>query len=104
MALTAFFESKVLNSSLLQNRNLSEMSDDNQNNKNRYFSNEDTIVRRAWIESALAGARSSVLTGQLSASDLPEASVPAHEPDQAHDSRPSGPYLAWSASERRSGT
>lgn len=80
------------------------MSEDNQNNKNIYFSNEDTIIRRAWIESAVAGARSSVLADQPSVADLPDASTPIEEPRHSGDSRPAGPYLAWSAGERRSGT
>ena len=79
------------------------MSDENQNNKNQLFSNADTIVRRNWIESAVQSARSSLFTGPLDSAALPDAAV---QPEKGKARQPErrGPYLAWSAGERRSGT
>ncbi len=78
------------------------MSDEN--NKNIFFSNEDTIVRRAWIESALASARLSLSADRASAMGLPDGSCTTDEASGDDNAQPSGPYLAWSADERRSGT
>lgn len=88
------------------------MSD--KNKKEDFFRNEDTLVRRAWIESALDGARASLST----AFNAPEFGEPtgiraaaASELQVAPESiitvsgksRPAL-YVAWSAGRRRSGT
>jgi len=75
------------------------MSDENQNNKKSIFSNEDTIVRRAWIESAVQGARSSLTSVPPDAAPLADVAAPLD-----HDVGPQGPYLAWSGGRRCSGT
>ena len=82
------------------------------------FTNEDTIVRRAWIETALASVRSR-LGSQYPDPDAATAgtgidgSSPANDAEQNDSDRPalepaaarrSGLYVAWSAPARRSGT
>lgn len=102
-----FCENKVLNLQLHKistQVKYSAMSDENKKNKNMFFSNEDTIVRRAWIESALASVRSSLLLDEMPAADLPDVPSPAEQANSADSAQPAGPYLVWSADERRSGT
>jgi len=82
----------------------------NDNDKDDLFTNEDTLVRRAWIDSALDSVRSRLGNTQ----DRPEPdSEPAEAPADndrsatACSSRRAGRpklYVAWSAEERRSGT
>jgi hypothetical protein len=88
------------------------MSD--KNRKNSMFSNQDTLVRRAWIESALNSVKSHLdpnlaeyglvpevagLTDPAAASQQNATSSPA-----AGDRSRPNLYVAWSAPERRSGT
>jgi hypothetical protein len=79
--------------------------------KEDLFTNEDTLVRRAWIDSALDSVRS-----RLGGSpDSGESADFDEESGQSADrSAAPGPaskraerpklYVAWSATERRSGT
>jgi len=86
------------------------MSD--KNIKEEFFRNEDTLVRRAWIESALDGVRAS-LSSSFNALEFGEpASTPAASELQptaetkvaaVGKNRPAL-YVAWSAGARRSGT
>jgi len=90
---------------------------DKKNNKNRPFTNEDTIVRRAWVESALEGVRERLQTDTTEADISDQGPVenvaaeaaavtPATVPETAQrpaSARP-GLYVAWSAPARRSGT
>lgn len=83
------------------------MSDKNE--KQHLFRNEDTLLRRAWIESALRGVRSSLKIG----ADTPEFGERASTDvsatvEQNSGARLSGTasrrpplYVAWSASRRR---
>ena len=83
------------------------------NNSDSLFSNQDTIVRRAWINSALEGVRSRLgvglesdaVAGNIDANG--DASVPAasgQPVDAASGAGQPGLYVAWSSQERRSGT
>lgn len=88
------------------------MSD--KNKKEEFFRNEDTLVRRAWIESALEGVRASLSSAfnapefgeptgirTAAAAELqipPEPRIP-----ESGKNRPAL-YVAWSAGRRRSGT
>jgi len=87
------------------------------NNNDSFFSNQDTIVRRAWIDSALEGVRSRLGVGlepdpvaghingvNIDASD--DAPAPTGQPAEAagESRQPAGLYVAWSSQERRSGT
>ena len=88
------------------------MSDKNKND--RLFRNEDTLVRRAWIESAIEGVRASLGSGfnalefgepinpPAALNNEPQATSKSRFP-AAGKNRPSL-YVAWSASARRSGT
>lgn len=84
-------------------------------NRNESFTNEDTIVRRAWIHSALASVRDRLKTaypdpdaatagtGVDGEDDDVEQSAGAagsHDTDAGR----SRLYVAWSSPERRSGT
>jgi hypothetical protein len=69
--------------------------------------NEDTLVRRAWIESAIQGVRSRM--GDMPAaedSSLYESETVEFEPHPREDMDSSGAHLvlAWDANARRSGT
>jgi hypothetical protein len=80
------------------------MADDKNNEKS--FSNEDTLVRRAWIDSALEGVRAQIdapLPAAETAAYVVEGAGMHPEQSEAEEERP-GLYLAWSADERRSGT
>lgn len=89
------------------------MSDKNKNSE--FFRNEDTLMRRAWIECALDGVRSSLESGlkamefgepvvgpNLAAPDV-RSSRPASAPAIAADAALKRPalYVAWSAGGRR---
>jgi hypothetical protein len=88
------------------------------NNSDSLFSNQDTIVRREWINSALDGVRSRLGSGQESdviAGNIDGANIEANEAEcastltgQAEEvaAAPAkrGLYVAWSSRERRSGT
>lgn len=80
----------------------------NKNKKNSMFSNQDTIVRRAWIESALESARSSRTENESDNYSHGHVALPlegesAAESPAGSDSQ-QGLYLAWSSQERFSGT
>jgi len=76
----------------------------NKNNNDSFFTNQDTIVRRAWINSALESARSRLapssehdaVIGYIDANDVGQAAAGSAE--QPHL------YVAWSSQARRSGT
>jgi len=88
------------------------------NNSDSLFSNQDTIVRREWINSALESVRSRLHTGQESdaiagcidsantavneGECIPEEQAQAKSPAEGTTQR--GLYVAWSSQERRSGT
>jgi hypothetical protein len=88
----------------------------NKKNNESIFSNEDTLVRRAWIDSALDSVRSHLSSGTSESETTSVASgdaASAHPEVSSQSSKPvvrSQPqerpnlYLAWSANERRSGT
>ena len=86
------------------------MSDDKHNKPE--FTNEDTIVRRAWIESALEGVRGRLNSiypefgaglQETGPDEIPEQ--PAARPDAAAPQRRRPQlYVAWSSPTRRSGT
>ncbi len=88
------------------------MSD--KNKKEVVFRNEDTLVRRAWIESALEGVRTSLSSSfntlEFGEPASPPAAVaperqPAADPkDAAVVNKRPALYVAWSAGVRRSGT
>ncbi len=95
------------------------MSDKKQNDT--AFTNEDTIVRRQWIESALESVRGQLDSGcpdpDAAISDTSVDGEPAQDTAET-DSGPAAEaagnprmdatrprlYVAWSAPERRSGT
>ena len=86
------------------------MSD--KNKEEDLFRNQDTLLRRAWIESALRGVRASLSGGadapefgERASCDAPVASETngAIRPGGAAAKRPAL-YVAWSAGHRRSGT
>jgi len=86
------------------------MSDKNE--EERSFRNKDTVLRRAWIESAIRGVRASLASGndapefgERASFDLPAASETncAIRSGGAAAKRPAL-YVAWSADRRRSGT
>jgi hypothetical protein len=73
------------------------------------ITNEDTLVRRAWIESAVEGVRARVETS-LSHAEV-DALVREEFPadiatcrEDAEDADRPELYLVWDADERRSGT
>jgi hypothetical protein len=94
----------------------------NKNNNNSIFTNQDTIVRRDWINSALDSVRSRLGSGSENdavAGDVvrnndsnavgqpPENPQPAEAAKAAKAQDSSGQphlYVAWSSQERRSGT
>lgn len=86
------------------------MSDKNE--KEQLFRNEDTLLRRAWIESAIQGVRSS-LSGGADAPEFGERpgtdgaaageTSRTGKPNSTAAKRPAL-YVAWSAGVRRSGT
>ena len=92
------------------------MSDKEQ--ENSLFSNEDTLVRRAWIESALTGVRSHLQahTGDpllisqgfdaAADSNFEPAAVKAETNAASQPAVSDKPrlYVAWSSGARRSGT
>jgi hypothetical protein len=80
----------------------------NKNNKDEFFRNEDTLMRRAWIESALEGVRST-LGSNFNALEFGEPAASSNPP--VSESRPSAAatqrpalYVAWSAGRRRART
>lgn len=83
------------------------------NNSDSLFSNQDTIVRRAWINSALEGVRSRLgvglesdaVAGNIDANGDARAPAASGQPaDAASGAGQPGLYVAWSSQERRSGT
>jgi len=81
-------------------------------NEEDLFHNQDTLLRRAWIESAIRGVRASLAScldapefGERVGIDAPVAAEPnsAARPGGAAAKRPAL-YVAWSAGRRRSGT
>ena len=88
------------------------------NNNDSLFSNQDTIVRREWINSALEGVRARLGSGldtgavdgnvdgiNIDTNDSAPASEESRQPAKAsRGSSQRGLYVAWSAQERRSGT
>jgi len=88
------------------------MSDKNKNEE--FFRNTDTLVRRAWIESALEGVRASLGSGLSAlefgdAADAPAAAGAERPPLAQSAGAPAGKskprlYVAWSAGIRRAGT
>jgi hypothetical protein len=89
---------------------------DNKHNKDPFFTNEATLLRRAWIEAAVNGVRARIDAGPDADSPIP---VAASEPRtlsivqpadaaalplmEAKRRRPNL-YVAWPVQERRSGT
>lgn len=82
--------------------------------RNESFTNEDTIVRRAWIESALESVRgrlniaypdpdAAIAGTGVDGEEKDDAEQSALEPGGARSGRPRL-YVAWSSPERRSGT
>jgi len=86
------------------------MSDKNE--KQDLIRNEDTLLRRAWIESALQGVRSSLASRSAAPEYGEPASAAAPVADQTNRgsdfsgtaSRRPALYVAWSAGRRRSAT
>jgi hypothetical protein len=86
------------------------MSD--KNKKQDLIRNEDTLLRRAWIESALQGVRSSLASRTAAPEYGERASTDAPAPEETNSvARFSGAaskrpalYVAWSAGRRRSAT
>jgi hypothetical protein len=86
------------------------MSDKNE--KQNLFRNKDTLLRRAWIESALQGVRASLESGAHAPEFGERASTDAPAPDKTNSaisssgaaSRRPALYVAWSAGRRRSAT
>jgi hypothetical protein len=87
----------------------------NKNNNDSIFTNQDTIVRRAWINSALDSVRSRLGSGtenaavaeNLDSNAVGQPSVESREPEAAErqdSSKQPHLYVAWSSQERRSGT
>jgi len=91
------------------------------NNSDAFFRNQDTIVRRAWINTALEGVRSRLAAGlepdavagnvdnmNVDANSDPRPpALSAQATDAANAASGSGQpglYIAWSSQERRSGT
>ena len=77
---------------------------ENKKQNEALITNEDTLVRRAWIESALEGVRSHIDAPLFpaEAGDLDWSADEECEPT-AESERPHL-YMAWSSRERRSGT
>jgi hypothetical protein len=84
----------------------------NKKHNDTVITNEDTLVRRAWIESAVESVRARINTplpqaesGSLVQDDDEDLNS-AHKPAQAKPVRGERPhlYVAWSAGVRRSGT
>jgi len=87
----------------------------NKKNNESIFSNEDTLVRRAWIDSALNSVRSHLSSGMSeseptsfvsadSASAQPEVSSQSSKPVVRSQPRERpNLYVAWSSDARRSG-
>ena len=83
-------------------------------NLNRPFTNEDTIVRRAWIETALEGVRGQLgslcpdtaIAGAGISEDIASETTPDDRPQSRASETKGRPqlYVAWSAPQRRSGT
>jgi hypothetical protein len=77
---------------------------ENKKHNEALITNEETLVRRAWIESALEGVRSHI--------DAPlppaEAGNLGRNADEEREARAESErphlYMAWSSRERRSGT
>ncbi len=87
----------------------------NKNNNDSIFSNQDTLVRRAWINSALdsvrsrlsSGAENDAVAGNLDSNAVGQPPVEPRQPEAAnHQDSSEQPnlYVAWSSQERRSGT
>ena len=79
------------------------MSDKKQNNNDVHFSNQDTIIRRAWIESAVESVKSSLDPGNF-CDAIPHVLDEAAPVTESNVSDRPGIYLAWSGGARRSGT
>lgn len=78
----------------------------NKKDNESLIKNEDTLVRRAWIESAVEGVRARVDTPQQHAeagSLAREEFRAAAEQHRAEGDRPRL-YIAWDSGQRRSGT
>jgi hypothetical protein len=69
------------------------------------ITNEETLVRRAWIESAIEGVRAQVDTPQPHAEsgNLARKEFGTAKQHQDEGERPQL-YVAWDADQRRSGT
>ena len=67
------------------------------------ITNEDTLVRRAWIESAIEGVRARI-EGPLPPAEY--GNLAAGDPGSAYMDDAEGPqlYVVWDADQRRSGT
>ena len=86
------------------------MSDKNE--KQDLIRNEDTLLRRAWIESAIQGVRSSLASRSAAPEYGERAITDAPAPDETNRSpsysgaasRRPALYVAWSAGRRRSAT
>jgi hypothetical protein len=87
----------------------------NKNNNDSIFTNQDTIVRREWINSALNSVRSRLgsraendhVAGNSDNNAVGQPAEESKQPDPAERQVSSGQrhlYVAWSARERRSGT
>lgn len=76
--------------------------------KEDLFTNEDTLVRRAWIDSALDSVRSRLggTPDNCETPDSDEETGQSAAPTETRSSKGQRPklYVAWSATERRSGT
>lgn len=77
---------------------------ENKKQNEALITNEDTLVRRAWIESALEGVRSHI-DAPLSPAEAGNIGRNADEEREptAESERPHL-YMVWSSRERRSGT
>ena len=87
---------------------------DNKHNKDQFFSNEATLLRRAWIEAAVNGVRARLdvcpeaedfqpwpLCQPRGLTVVPEQIAPEPASNPASRSRPTL-YVAWPLQERRS--
>ena len=71
---------------------------------NERFTNTDTLVRREWIECAIAGARARLDEPLPVAEAANLSGLDASLADEAGNAEAPHLELVWSADERRSGT
>ncbi len=77
---------------------------ENKKHNEALITNEDTLVRRAWIESALEGVRSHIDAPLPPAEAGNSGRSADYEREPTAESKRPHLYMVWSSRERRSGT